>query len=623
MKLLFAILLTGMSMYGQIAGKPTNLDEHGMRMRQSNVDGATRKLAHPNLAGKVVEAISETANILVWTRGYDNTRAGANLAETTLTPANVSGLHKLYSHVMPGDDRGIEAQPLIIPQVTLRNGDIYDIALYATMANDVFAFDANSSQLLWEGNFGKPITGSTEIDGWLINDHWGILSTPVYDKDTGIVYFVTWTSPDNNWRDAIHTLHAVSVATGQQINELSLEGVTYSPGSGLPAVSFSGSERKQRASLALASVGGKKTVFIPFGTITETSASARGWMIAYDVASNSVGAAWTSTARYAGGGIWAAGQAPAVRSNTDGTADLYFLTGNGSFDALTDWGESFIRLHYTPPASSAAGNFAVGDWWSPWSDSARAGGPASGTHITVDNGGGWDDMDLGSSSVVDIPALNLLVGSGKDGIAYVLNAANLGKTQPNDFLNPTDNYAKAKWIGWLSYYNPATPAPQNATALNTLYANRTHHVHSTPVWFQDANGYKLYVWGENGNLRAWSISAAGVLGYLGCGAEVASANSPVPPGGMPGGMLSISANGKQNGLIIATVPLGDANKEVTQGNVMIYSASTFGKYSDGSGSMPLLWKSPTYTYNKFDPPIVSGGKVFVPTYSGSVDIYGL
>jgi hypothetical protein len=146
LQFLILLLFSPLALYSQIIGKPTNLDDHP-GMRQSNVDGPTRKLAHPNVNGKILKAQSATSNVLVWTRSYDNTRSGANLAETTLTPQNVSGLVKLYSHVMPGDDRGIEAQPLIIPGVTLSNGDTYDIALYATMANDVFAFDADSPQL--------------------------------------------------------------------------------------------------------------------------------------------------------------------------------------------------------------------------------------------------------------------------------------------------------------------------------------------------------------------------------------------------------------------------------------------------------------------------------------------
>jgi hypothetical protein len=49
----------------------------------------------------------------------------------------------------------------------------------------------------------------------------------------------------------------------------------------------------------------------------------------------------------------------------------------------------------------------------------------------------------------------------------------------------------------------------------------------------------LFCWGENGNLRAWSLGANGVATYLACSTEVASAQSPVPPGGM----MCLSADG--------------------------------------------------------------------------------
>ena len=88
-------------------------------------------------------------------------------------------------------------------------------------------------------------------------------------------------------------------------------------------------------------------------------------------------------------------------------------------------------------------------------------------------------------------------------------------------------------------------------------------------------------------------------------------------------MLSLSANGKQDAIVWACVPLGDANKQVTQGYVAAYDATNLGTYSDGSGALKLLWKSPLYTYNKFDVAIVSGGKLYVPTYDGKVDVYGL
>lgn len=619
-----------------ISGRLTNDDQHGMPTNMHDMpqqktlageDAATMKYAAPSNALSSHlhprELAAQPGVVAVSTRSYDNTRSGSNLSETTLKPSNVAGLEKLYSYALPDDDRGMEAQPLIAPQVKLHDGRVRDLAVLASMGNTIYAYDAHDGkQLYWSVNLGDPIHNSNAIDAWMINDHWGILSTPVIDSETSTLYCVTWSSPHGTLDDAVHTFHAIRLEDGAPAAlPLSLEGITYEPGYGFPAQQFKSTQRKQRSSLTFTNIAGVKTVFIPFGTIRETADNARGWIIAIDLASNRVGAAFTTTSKYFGGGIWMAGQGLAADSH----GFLYALTGNGSFDAKTEWGECFLKLQYTPPHDATHGSLHVVDWWSPFSDSGRAGGPQTADHITKDNGGGWDDMDLGSGGIVLIPQHQLVAGAGKDGILYVLHENNMGKTVPADFFNPANNYAKlAAPPEWLTYFNPGNAAPQRFTDLNQIYAGRTHHEHSTPIVYQSANhGTMLFIAGENGNLRAWAIDANGTAKYLGCGAEVASANSPVPPGGMPGMMLSLSANGKQDAIVWACVPLGDANKQVTKGYVAAYDATNLGTYSDGSGALKLLWKSPLYTYNKFDVAIVSGGKLYVPTYDGTVDVYGL
>jgi outer membrane protein assembly factor BamB len=200
---------------------------------------------------------------------------------------------------------------------------------------------------------------------------------------------------------------------------------------------------------------------------------------------------------------------------------------------------------------------------------------------------------------------------------------------PADFANPAVNYAKLKAPPiWFTYFPGVgvNAAPQTFTALNTLSFNRTHHEHSTPVVFQSPNhGTMLFCWGENGNLRAWTIDATGVAKYLGCSSEVASPQSPVPPGGMPGGMMCLSSNGgaPSSAILWACVPLQNANTMVSQGNLYAYDATNLGTYSDGSGAITRIWQSPQYTYNKFNVPVIAGGKVYVPTYDGKVDVYGL
>jgi hypothetical protein len=48
---------------------------------------------------------------------------------------------------------------------------------------------------------------------------------------------------------------------------------------------------------------------------------------------------------------------------------------------------------------------------------------------------------------------------------------------------------------------------------------------------------------------------------------------------------------------------------------------------DGSQTIPVLWDSQqwglAFLFNKFNPPVVDGGQVYVPNYNGGVDVYGL
>jgi hypothetical protein len=227
----------------------------------------------------------------------------------------------------------------------------------------------------------------------------------------------------------------------------------------------------------------------------------------------------------------------------------------------------------------------------------------------------------------------MILASGKDGILYTVNMDNLGKTRPANLEpeNTQRNYAKLKMRPIFYTYFPGSqlsPSPNDIKNLNILEAQRTHHLHGTPVlWQNKTHGLMHFCWGENGNLRGWKLDGAGVSTYLACGAEIASAQSPVPPGGMPGGMISLSANGSQDGIVWASIPYLDANMKVSAGRFLAYDAENFGKFADGSAQIRPLWDSQQWNWhflhNKFNRPVVWNGKVFLPTYAGSVLVLGL
>ncbi len=211
----FLIASVSAPLLAQSTGKPTNLDD---MPRLGNVDNAGEAAkARITARGASPSGVIQP----VVTRSANNLRHGAYLNEAVLTPAAISKtpLRKLFSLALPDDKRGIEAQPLFAPRVKLSNGSVHDLCVCTTMANQIYAFDANTGATLWMMHLGTPITGTSQIDGWLINDHWGILSTGVIDGST--LYVLTWSSPDGTAAKGRHQLHEISLANAAEIRRLS------------------------------------------------------------------------------------------------------------------------------------------------------------------------------------------------------------------------------------------------------------------------------------------------------------------------------------------------------------------------------------------------------------------
>jgi streptogramin lyase len=114
-------------------------------------------------------------------------------------------------------------------------------------------------------------------------------------------------------------------------------------------------------------------------------------------------------------------------------------------------------------------------------------------------------------------------------------------------------------------------------------------------------------------------------------ATTGSSLSPADPRvkGMPGGILSVSANGSRagTGIIWASTPLdGDSNQSIVHGILRAYDASDVHRE---------LWNTQQFAardeigwYSKFNSPTVANGRVYMPTFakpSGTafVNVYGL
>lgn len=296
----------------------------------------------------------------------------------------------------------------------------------------------------------------------------------------------------------------------------------------------------------------------------------KGLLLAYDANTLAQRAVWVVTPTGNGAGLWQSGQAPAIDAN----GRVYFMTGNGTFDAHTggsNYGDSFVKL------ALQNHSLVVEDYFAPcnqrWLDSI--------------------DHDLGSAGPILIPNTNLVAGAGKQGRLYLLNRANMGKHRPS-----------------------ATPGAQACANTNTVQefqatqSEMMSHVHSAPLFWRGPDASRIYLWGEHDRLRAYAFANGRF-----------QANAPrlgsIPPAdGMPGGMLSLSSNGQRagTGIVWAVTPRdGDANTQRgVQGLVVAMDAQDVSR---------TLWTSEQVAardrlglFAKFTPPTVAGGKVFVATY---------
>ena len=242
----------------------------------------------------------------------------------------------------------------------------------------------------------------------------------------------------------------------------------------------------------------------------------------------------------------------------------------------------------------------------------------------------WSDEDWGSAGPACVFSNGVCVATEKDGIAYPIKTTNLGGTTIADLANPKANCAKlAAPPVWLAMSpGPVDPCPTDPRSLNFLPSGDTAHLHMTPVQFFDPvmQSWTIFAWGENSQLHKWAVSSTGNLTYIAQSNEFASANvRGDPPGGMPGGFCSGSSNGADpnSAIVVCTIPYGDANAQVVNGRLLIYDAV----HLAADGSLKVLWDSQrfaiTFLFNKFDPPVINGGQIYVPNYNGGVDLYRL
>ena len=348
-----------------------------------------------------------SAQVNVLTYQYDNTRAGANQQETTLTPSNVNQAQfgKLASFPVDGL---VYAQPLYMSNLAI-GGGTHNVVFVATEHNSVYAFDADgkTASPLWRVSFlinGATTVPATDTSCDQVAPEIGITGTPVIDPATNTLYVSAMTKESGSY---FHRLHALDVTSGAERagSPVVIQASVPGTGDGGSMVTLIPHNYKQRPGLLLLN----GTVYVGMSSHCDIG-TYHGWLLGYDSATLQQKLIYNVTPNGSGASFWNGGAAPSV----DSSGNIFIASANGSFDASNggpDLGDSYIKL---------SPGLRVLDYFTPF-------------NVQTLN---KNDADVGSAGVAllgdeagSAAHPHLLVGAGKEGRVYLVDRDNMGKFQ--------------------------------------------------------------------------------------------------------------------------------------------------------------------------------------------------
>lgn len=502
------------------------------------------------------------AQVSVTTHHNDVGRTGQNLNETILNTSNVNvnQFGKLFACQVDGY---VYAQPLYVAQVTISSA-LHNVVYVATENNSVYAFDADNGAQLWHVNLGTPVP-STDVSSTYkdLTPVIGITGTPVIDPVSSTLYVVAKTKNTSN--STYHqNLHAVDITSGAEMPGSPVEITASVAGSGSGSsggtIAFQPLYQLNRPGLLLLN----GVVYIAFGSHGDIGPY-HGWVLGYSASTLAQMAVFNTTPNGSEGAIWQGGQG--LVADTD---NIYFMTGNGSFDANTggtEYGDSVVKL-------ATSMGLSVSDYFTP------------------DNQGSLNqsDADLGSGGPILLPGTSSIVGGGKDGILRLINTASMGEY--NSVLNAD-----------LQEFQ----ATSGKIMIGPIYWNSPNH------------GPVVYLWGPGDYLKAFEFLNGSFQTT-----PISQSTMTSPAGNSNAAPLSLSANGSTSGTGIVWAALsysGDSNQQTVTGILRAFDATNL--TTELWDSQKNATRDSVGNYAKFAPPTIANGKVYLATFSNQLLVYGL
>lgn len=246
----------------------------------------------------------------------------------------------------------------------------------------------------------------------------------------------------------------------------------------------------------------------------------------------------------------------------DELGDIYVVTGNGDYDGSSSFGESLLRLSDT--SEQRPTSLAIKEWFTPenWS--------------TLND----NDWDFGTTGAILVPGTNMLLAGSKAGVLYVVQRDGTGHAEPTAWSN-----------------------------IQTVQANQWG-MFDLALW-NNQNGPIVYLAEPYNAVKAFQI----VNGQLSTTPSSQFSMSSFFVG------LAISADGGKNGTGLVWLTTGNSGVSQIPGTLHALDAVNLSNEiwnSDMLGDRDGLGR-----FAKFATPTVANGKVFVPTFSNALAIYGL
>jgi hypothetical protein len=581
----------------------------------------------------------------VLTQHNDARRTGVYRSETVLTPQvlknNQFGFK--YFRTVSG---GITTQPLYARAVACPTGvcsGTRNLVIVGTSTNQLYAFDASNTSAMagpvWQVSFAAPALPPANFgDGTgprcTMAGSNGITATPVIDAATNRLYVVTREASNAAATSARFVLYVIDIITGKKIGAGTEINGSVLEADGTTRLAFNPQPHFTRPGLLLES----GSVFMAFAAASCDRQNFHGWVFAYDKAdiTKQRGVFCTAPNYNIGGhvfsplpggaGIWQSGNGLVG----DGGGNVYFATGNGPnvdrqylppnteegsghastpLERTEAYGNAFVKLHLGTSGLTVAAHHTPPDYL------------AMTAH----------DVDLGSAGMILLPG-DQVVGGGKSGYLHLMSASTLALQQRfRAFAN--------RWAPGSDPTSGETIGP---------------HLHGSPVfWQRTGKDGLLYGWAEKDVLRALAFDSAAMVFKNITAASPVDVAAPVrvgdrilgaacwdtvrnadtcAVGNMPGGFLSLSSNGDNNGILWAIVPEGtDAYSDDTKAQWTTYvvapGETQSRMYAYDAVTLERLWAEPIpstgrYKLAKFVPPTIADGKVFRATFDGKLVVYG-